>query len=262
MSAPSRLITLTPDPTANNSVGNSNAYNPVTASLVDNAKYGPISSGGWQVVDRPKQVAATQWFDRPPFQLEMDLILDGSATNYPNKSYSQQIKFAPTVAFDVNGNAIVGPTENAYSVEEACSQLEKWLEAVPTLREPPNITVSGPVPGTQRTWILYSIDFSEAIRDFSTGVRVQQQLKVVLYEYNSPLVSTNSAANTSPAATAQKPPKATKSPSYTIHTVVKGETLLSIAGKKGYAYANKIAALNNIRDPKTIFPGQKLKMPA
>ena len=53
MATDNRLVTLTPDPSANRAGGNSGSYYSITAGLVDNATYGPISSGGWQVVDRP-----------------------------------------------------------------------------------------------------------------------------------------------------------------------------------------------------------------
>ena len=64
--APPTLLTITP-------LAASTIYSPITVGLIEDSTYGPVSgSGGWQVIDRPKTFAATQWYDRAPFQLEFD----------------------------------------------------------------------------------------------------------------------------------------------------------------------------------------------
>ena len=263
-----RLVTLEPDTyanTANGVTGSRSAgtgfYN-ITMGLVDNALYGPITSGGWQVVDRPKQVSATQWMDRAPYKLEFTGILDSSVT---------------------------APTGSSSTVETDCAQLELWMEPLKGLLEPPSIKVDGPLPGTSRTWVLFAIEFQDAIRDFTTGLRIQQQVKITLYEYNPPLATATHISNYSPADawtqnnlagvnSSKNPtpnlkgtplsfavntgatntstagvntsyaPNLTK-PSYKLYVVKNGDTLDSIVGKMGADYGNQILAVNGIRDP-------------
>jgi hypothetical protein len=219
-SAP-RLITLTPTAAG---------YSSVTMGLLDQTTYGPISSGGWQVVDRPKTVAATQWNDRSPFQLVMTCILDNSITNSNNQSY----------------------------VEQDCAQLESWLDAVPggTTYEPTTFSISGPVPGSvtsiiPRLWFIYALEFTDAIRDFAydTGYRTQQQLKMTCYEYNSPLANAINSRNYSAAAVFSSTQNATVRGTK-LYTIKQGDTIdgITAANGGGKNYPTNLKTINNIRD--------------
>jgi len=161
-------------PTSTNS-----QYSPVVAALLGDSTYSSVQgSGGWQVVDRPKSIAATQWYDRSPFQLVMTLLIDDQFT----------------------GN----------QCEAMCQQLESWLDADPskgTLLEPTTFIMTGPLPGLTtpqgaREWFFYSLEFDEAIRS-SPNNRTQQNLQVTCYEYNTPIPGGSSySAVTSPAVKA------------------------------------------------------------
>lgn len=232
-SAPT-LITLTP---------NISVYNPVTMSLIDQSTYGPISSGGWQVVDRPKTVAATQWSDRSPFQLVMTCMLDHTATGNTNEIF----------------------------VEQDCAQLESWMDAAPnsTTYEPTTFSIVGPVPGSTssiipRTWLLFALEFDDAIRDFSTGYRTQQQIKLTCYEYNSPLANAVNSINYSAAAVFNKTQNATVRGT-SLYVIKEGDTLSGIAdaNNSGVSYVNQIKTLNNIRDEATLkyMVGQTIILP-
>jgi hypothetical protein len=241
-----------------NPVTGSGYYN-VVAGLIDHSSYGPIGSGGWQVVDRPKRVSATQWFDRAPYKIDITILLDKSVTSASSSSQSSAggtkssglLRSAITTFSGNQGsiNSVTDPTGTAPSVELDCLQIEKWLEPIPTILEPPTLMIDGPVPGTNRTWILYSVSFDEAIRDFVSGQRVQQIVKITLYEYNSPLASATHKAKYSPASVWTEnsiTSQVVQNRSYTIKT---GDTIQSISGSNGSDYAQSILDANNIRDP-------------
>jgi hypothetical protein len=230
-SAP-RIITFSPDTYGNTSAGitadpnTGVGYYNVSAGLVDQTTYGPISAGGWQTVDRPKQTVATQWFDRALYKLDLSIILDKTVTT-PG-SYS----------------GISGIPD----VENDCKQFELWMEPIPSILEPPTLQISGPVPGADRTWILYSMEMGEAVRDFSTGLRIQQTIKITLYEYNSPLATATHTANYSPAAAWTKNNNTVATTVKSLYTIKSGDTVYSIAGSQGAGYAQKILDANNLRD--------------
>jgi len=193
------LITLTPI------VGqNGGDYAPVYMSLIEHSEFGPSSSsGGWQVVDRPKNAAATQWFDRSPFQLKFTAYLDKSITSInpvaPILSSTAGLKRANVISEPpVPGVPPVDPSKSKVddgtlgeSIEDYCSQLESWLSPVSGTYQPPIIKLSAkPLPGKSiQYWILYGLDFSEAIRNPVDGLRVQQKVSITLYEYLPPLSS-------------------------------------------------------------------------
>lgn len=236
-SAPT-LVTLTP---------NSGTSSAVNFGLVDQTTYGPVTgSGGWQVVDRPKMVSATQWYDRSPFQLVMTVVLDNEITQ--------------------------GAAQAGTSVEADCNTVESWLDPVPNTYLPPTFSISGPVPGgsssaNPKTWVVFSLEFNDAIRDFSTGNRTQQVIKLTLYEYTPPF------KNASPASKAASTISASSTTSKGVYTIKKGDTLISIAAKNKHtnstsAYIAQIKALNSslksFRDNATLstMVGKTIKLPA
>lgn len=170
------MIPLSPNP----------AYSTVVAALIGDSTYSQVQgSGGWQVVDRPKSHAATQWYDRSPFQISMDLLID---------------------------DAFLGQGEGA--TETMCQQLESWLELDPLNPgnyQPTTFIMTGPLPGLvtkagAREWFLFNLSFTEAVRK-SANTRIQQKLSVVCYEYSTPIPGGNSyatAATASPASAAAK----------------------------------------------------------
>ena len=249
--AAARIVTITP---TNAGKGIDHRYQAIQLGLAGDSTYGIVGQGGWQIVDRPKQVAATQWYDRSPFQLTFDGIFDHSVTS-------------PLVYPDAT-NFTVENLPPLPSVEPYCASLEYWLNRVPKKNryEPPVLKVSGPVPGTQRLWVLYSFEFGAALRD-DGGNRTTQEVKIILYEYNSPLA--NQATHPSPAkahttnSSTSAADALTTAGSDTTYIVTSGDTLLKIshAYYGGRNVVSNIMAQNGIRDPNSIVVGQVISLP-
>lgn len=255
------LITLTPI------VGqNGGDYAPVVMSLVDHSEFGPSgSNGGWQVVDRPKSAAATQWFDRSPFQLKFVAYLDKSITSInpvaPILSETSGLKRANAISTPPAPN--VPPVDASTpqiddgtlgeSIEDYCSQLESWLSPVGGTYQPPIIKLDAkPLPGKSvQYWVLYGLDFGEAIRNTVDGLRVQQKVSITLYEYLPPLssgwdiygitdhVSLFNSYLTNTVDTSYIKPKISSKQ----YKVIAGDTLSKIA-TKNKTTAAKIISLN------------------
>ncbi len=244
VASPSALLTLTPS-SPNAPAG---TYRPVILGIAGDPPMVPVNgSGGWQVVDRPKQVAATQWYDRPPWQITITAYIDPSVTGV-----------STTPDNDV-------------------AQLMSWTDA-PTVTskviQPPTLTLKGPIrAATKFTWVMYNLEFDEGIRDFQSGALVSQKCIITLYEYNPPFPSTD--VKKSPAGTAQKKSSAGATKKYVIKA---GDTLASIATlqMKGSSLSiaareGAIVALNagdstlNFRSPHqvlNILQGKTIKIPS
>ena len=248
--APPTLLTINP-------LASAPGLAPVVVGLIDHSTYGPVGgSGGWQVIDRPKTFAATQWYDRAPFQLEFDCMLDNGVTQ--------------------------GPKSAGTSVEADCNQLQSWLDAVTGTYEPTTLSITGPVPGSVgtngvKTFILFSISFSDAIRDFTTGDRILQKVHIVLYEYNKPIAS---LFDTTPAATAKAkapapaatvkftakqtpksvliPPKYPKTKTLTSTVTVKGK---KVTTTKTISYVDAFYIKNKINASTKIVAGKAYLLP-
>jgi len=230
--------------------GSNPIYFPVVCNLSGEANYAPAgSSGGWQIIERPKMVSATQWFDRPPFELSFTGILDLSI------------------------HTPAPPTSPADSVESLIAQMFKWMDAIPGTYEPPIIRLSGPIPGKEKLWAPTNVKLMGAIRDRNAGYRTQQTFEISFYEYTPPLGSTIGSYSNSTAQQwlqSQDPAAAGGTQQYVLYTIKDGDTLNSIAARmtKGThtsvaAYIPAIQLLNNIRDPATIslMAGQVITLP-
>lgn len=233
MANPSALVTLTPISSTNGAPTGSG----ITFGLLGDADYTPASGGqgGWQIIDRPRQVAATQWYDRSPMSLKMDLMISSE------------------IIYGIGGQ----------SIELICLIVDGWQDKLPGTNQPPIFAVAGPIPGIQHQWCLYTPDFTDAIRDSQAGFRIQQKVTITLYEYNSPLQTQTN--NPSPAAQATYIQNQQNSGAggYMLYTVVAGDTLETIAANllSNFAEWTEIAALNNLRDPNNLYPGQVLAIP-
>jgi len=257
-----------------------NFYQPVKLNLVDYATYNQSGSGGWQVVDRPKMVAATQWYDRSPFQLQFDAIIDQnnsnmSGINASTSIVSEQLKSTyssigsdGTLSYDSNTYFNVSTTidslnsTNTFSIEDSCIALESWMDKVDGTLTPPVLQIDGPIPGTQRLWVLYSLEFDDAVRDPLSGLRIQQTCKITLYEYQPPYANQTQFYNYSPTSQWTQTTQSNLQ-QYSIYTVKQGDTLISIANQfyGSATYVNNIATLNNITDTANLPVGTKLSLP-
>jgi LysM repeat protein len=223
-------------------------YSPISLGLLGSAEYGIIGQGGWQIIDRPKMVAATQWFDRSPYSLKFSAIIDHSIT-------------AP-----VTPGAPILSTST--SVENDCEQLELWLEKVDATYSPPVLSITGPVPGIKRLYVLYGLSFRDALRDQEAGYRIQQTVDITLYEYSPPLGNTLNQYSYAPSQTfaeQQNSSDITGTQQFIIYTVKDGDTLTSISNNfyGNPSMTQQIKTFNGIRDDSvlSIMSGQVLKMP-
>jgi len=187
--------------------------------------------GGWQMIDRPRKKVSTEWVDCGPYQLTLNLIMD----------------------------SMMGPSAPS-TIEHVIGIVEAWELPAPGSNppEPPKLHVQGPVPHNELQWVVYTLNWGDAIRDPVGGERWYQESQVVLWEYSPPTLVALAA---SPAIAAQT--AATNRP-VTTYTVKAGDTLTSIAARLlgSYTKWTAIASLNNIRDPNSITVGQVLHIPA
>jgi hypothetical protein len=221
-------------------------YVAVRGGLIGDATYGP-GGGGWQTVDRPKLVSATQWMTRSPFTLDMDLILDKSITSSTQKD--------PFMANNPSASS---------SVEPICTQLESWMDKIENTLLPPILRVTGPIPGISKFWVLNGLSFKEALRDRDAGFRYQQTIHVSLMEYVAPLKKTYGNYNTSPTSTYRDNYNNTGAQSLASHIWKQGDTIDKVAAnfsQGDLSFGNKILKYNNVQDPRLLLPGQILIIP-
>ena len=203
-----QLTVITPHPLSGGS------YRPVTLMMMGEVEMNQVSgSGGVQVIDRPRRVAATQWSDRSPFQLTLNFIMDATTTS-------------------------LTPIDDM-------EQMQTWLEAATTsgaIIQPPYLTLTGPTPGTGRSWMLSTL--TEKSRLYTpAGDQLQVIGTAVLYEFNPPYPYTA----TSPAKNQQQ---TTANKTTKTWTIKAGDTILKIAaspkgmGKASTANEQAIRAAN------------------
>lgn len=185
-----QLTVITPHPLSGGT------YRKITVMSMGDAELAQVSgSGGVQVIDRPRRVAAIQWYDRSPFQLTLNFIMDVSITSLTPIS----------------------------DMEE----MQTWLEAATTsgtIIQPPYLTITGPTPGTGLSWMLYTL--TEKSRLYTpAGDQLQVIGTAVLYEFNPPYPY----AATSPAKNQQQ---TTASKSHKTYVIKPNDTILKIAASQ------------------------------
>ena len=192
-------------------------------------------AGGWQIVDRPRRGATTEWVDYGPYTLTVSLILDG-----------------------------YGAPGGPVSVDAAVAMVETWElpPAGTTPPQPPVLKVTGPVPHNDLQWVVQTLTWKEAIRDPASQVRWQQNLDLVLLEYRPPQITTQAAvpSTATPAAAA----RANAASAGSTYTVKSGDTLQTIANAiyGSYGYWTLLANANALRSPTAVTVGQVLTVPA
>lgn len=199
--------------------------------------------GGWQIVDRARQKAATEWLDYYPWVMSCTCILDMIATGE-----------------DAGGG-----------IEETIGLLESFelpvLGSSPPL--PPILTVSGPVPHTELFWVLTKLDFAGGetgqIRD-DNGNRTQQGFTIELTEYSPSTAVTSRALSPAQQAALSTGSAAgqTTVSGTTSYTVRGNDTLQSIAVAQlgNVNLWTQIALLNGLSNSALLFPGQILLLPS
>jgi len=216
---------------------------PLYLGLFDDANYLPNTNGGWQVVDRPKRVSATQWMDRAVWTLSMTCVI--------TKDVSDQF---------VNSAARKHP--EARSIEPECLILESWLDRVDGSFEPPVFRITGPIPGTQHFWVMSGLEFTEALRNPVAGFRYQQTVKLMFMEYQPPYGSKFNNVKQSHVDN-YKYDTANGTQVVTMYQIGKKDTLQTIANKfhLGQDGIGQLKSLNQIRDPRNLVVGQTIMIP-
>jgi len=204
--------------------------------LCGDAELTRTGAAGWQINDRPRAGATTEWVDHGPFNLSIPLMLDG---------ISEQ------------------PFDSPVSVEPDIARVKSWETRASGAMQPPVVKVTGPVDHGNHKWVVSSVDWMAALRHPTNGHRWQQELTLVLLQYVPPTVT---LAKTSPAKAAQERQASGGSSTGSVrrYTVKSGDTLPSIAAKLLGSASDwpKIAQLNGIRDSRSLKAGQVLKIPA
>lgn len=109
----------------------------------------PISGyGGWEVVDRPHRIGATQWKGRDPFRMDIPILFDGWAAG---QSVDHEIHVLEMMA-GLGGS------------------------------RPPIISISGDVPRTDLDWVIESLDWGDVAISSNNG-RLRQDFTVHLLQY-------------------------------------------------------------------------------
>lgn len=199
--------------------------------------------GGWEVVDRPKRRGVPEWAGVSPYEMVLPLLTDG---------------------FDVSPGVNV-------SVEPKMQALERLALKVPGGTQPPVVQVSGPIPlplggpaqAAQRWVVNGDLELGESVRR-SDGARVQQYVTVTLLQYTEAEIVLSAAQAAVAVQTSPPPPgaPATAVATRTV-TVRSGDTLSKIAAAElgDWRRFREIAALNGLRDPNSIRPGQVVRLP-
>lgn len=210
-------------------------YEPVTCLIdepgisVDSASY-----GGWSTIDRPKDVGLLNWDGFGPLVLTIPILLDGWTTQT--------------------------------SVEEDFANLEKMAgrgAGVGGRTQPPAITLSTSdgfgalVPhnfnGESLKWVITGLEWGDQLRRPGSGHRVRQAATITVTQFTS--------TNAEELSVAKR--NNTHGRRHRVHVVKKGESLMRIA-RSEYGTSDRwqdIAKANDIRDPRHLRVGMRLKLP-
>jgi hypothetical protein len=112
--------------------------------------------GGWEVVQRPKRVSITRWNGKDPFTMDLPVRFDGTLA--PQKGQ-----------------------------EIAISMLLRMSQPSGPLKQPPIITLDGPVPRTDLKWVIQNLEFDNqnVMWENYRGiyVRIRQSVVVQLLQF-------------------------------------------------------------------------------
>lgn len=174
-----------------------------TCLLGDGAPEISDGYGGWQVIDRARNVGLVQWNGRNPLTIKIPIMFDNFA--------------------------------DGTSLEPDIRQLEKMAGAEINMKQPPLVLINsmGVVPhdahdATQNDWVISEIEWGDSDRN-EWGNRVRQAATVTVMEYTYDDVIGGIGARPS-----SKSKKKARGKNKRRHYVVHGanETLVSIAHKE------------------------------
>lgn len=134
------------------------------------------------------------------------------------------------------------------SVEEKCDRLEQMARSPETLTPPPIVDIEGAVLHSGIGWVIDNLEWGACERHPSRGYRTRQEVVVFLLQH----IPKDKVVR-----------HQTNQPKYRLYTIKKGDTLQKIAAKllKDKKRWREIARINDIRDPKKLKIGRKIKVP-
>jgi hypothetical protein len=196
--------------------------------------------GGWQITDRTRRKASTEWLDYYPFVQTMTAMVDG------------------------------GTGLNPSDVEAQCTFLESLEAPVPGQNPalPPIVTIAGPVHHTDFFWVVTRLSFDGGdagqIRN-AAGLRTQQHFTIEFTEYSptAAIVQPLTLAQALPILAGNTSGQGIIIPSGKTYTVVAGDTLQSIAARV-LSNVNdwiELALLNGLSNSALLTPGKILQLP-
>ena len=201
---------------------------PLVCGLGDGTFKVPIQ-GGWTTVARERRVGLSDFAGQDPLVMSGPLILDNRGE----------------------------------SVEHLYTRLERLCRDVAPDGEPTRLRLRGPIPYTDRRWVIQSVTPNGEWRRTVDGQRIRVVFDIEFLEYvPADLLVTSKASPAEQAAerAIQAAPAEATARTYTVNA---GDTLSAIAARELGAASrwHEIADLNGIRDPRTLQIGQVLRLP-
>lgn len=203
----------------------------VTVTLGDGYAV-PTLDAGWQTLTRLRRTSTTDYAGGAPITHTIPFVLDGTSRG--------------------GQDSVETPMSRLYAI---------MLNRVGAFGQPQVFTLRGvPVPFFNRLWVLTDISVSSEMRRNTDGHRIQVVGSIALLEYVGASIILSSPVQKHKAKAKST---AGGGSSVRYYTVKRGDTLEKIAALE-YHQASKwrlIAQANNLRDPNSIQPGQRLKIP-
>lgn len=216
-------------------------------ALLDDATATIIQGyGGWTEQDRARRRTLTIYTGPKPFKLDLPILFDGFSTD---TSVEEQVKTLESMAMPSKFNA-----------------------------PPPQVKITGHVPGNDLTWVIDDITWGETMRKVG-GTLVRQHMVVHLLEYVTSDIAKVSATAKVQTKSRHKSKNtheyilgtygyyvdpSTVSGYNTTYVTREGDSLTTIAAQQlgNYDDWHDIADINGLRDPFYKYPGGvKLKIP-
>lgn len=198
----------------------------------------PSAPPGWEEVGRPRDISLTEWSGRSPLRVAGPFMIDG--------------------------------WQERRSVEADCRNLERMYGMMAGSPEPPLVLfdAGGSVPHDHTNspfleYVIENVEWGDYLGEVDRRLRQEGIITFLQYVEDERLAKQSAAQRNRRRNRKHKKGKGKKGARQKTYTVRAGDTLTSIAARQ-LGNANRwreIAKLNNIRDPRSIRPGQVLKLP-
>lgn len=203
------------------------------------------SYGGWQIVEIPKRMGLTEFAGRNPYGIEIEFLVD---------------RFEE------------GKDRGADHVERNFANLERIAGRNSEDDDPPIFVIdsNGHIPhdftrNPRQRWVVESLNWDKELTIISVErrpLRLGGTLVIRQYNHDTSLGSYDGPAERNRKKHRKKGDKG-RTTTKKLYTVKKGDTLSGIAQRElgDSKRWREIADANDIRDPRSIKVGQKLRLP-